>query len=145
MTVLSIVLIATGVFFMAVSAIGLLRFPDFFARAHVVATSETFGIILVVVGIMVYHRFGDGTLKLLLLILLAAIANPAGIHALARAAYDGKGPSEESVWFPTDDSPSGEALASDEPGVGDAIVGEWSPSAGQPAGDDAGDGGGAQE
>jgi multicomponent Na+:H+ antiporter subunit G len=85
-TVVAIVLVVAGIFFLAVSTFGLVRFPDFYTRAHVVAKSETLGIVLVVTGVMVHHRFGQGTLRLLLLIGFAMLANPTAIHALARVA-----------------------------------------------------------
>lgn len=89
MSVLAVVSIVAGLFFLFVSAFGLVRFPDFFTRAHVVAKSETLGMILVIAGIMFHHRFESGTWRLLLLILFAMVANPTAIHALARAAQRG--------------------------------------------------------
>jgi multicomponent Na+:H+ antiporter subunit G len=86
-SVLAIILILSGLFFLAVSAFGLLRFPDFYTRAHVVAKSETLGVILVISGIMVHHRFGEGTWRLVLLLAFAMVANPTAIHALSRAAH----------------------------------------------------------
>ena len=85
MTIVAIVLIGTGLAFLAVSAVGLLLFPDFYTRAHVVAKSETFGIILVVLGLIAEARLSGGSARLLLLVLFAAVANPSAIHALARA------------------------------------------------------------
>ena len=93
MNVAAVVLIAAGVFFMAVSAVGLLRFDDFYTRAHVVAKSETFGIILVISGVILEQGFADGSPRLLLLIGLAAIANPTAVHALARAYHQEVDPS----------------------------------------------------
>lgn len=87
MTALAVVLMTVGLFLLAVSAFGLVRFPDTYTRAHVVAKSETLGLILVVTGVMAHHRFEEGTLRLVLLLGLAAVANPTAIHAVARAAY----------------------------------------------------------
>lgn len=85
MTVVAIVLMVVGVFFLAVSAFGLVRFPDFYTRAHVVAKSESLGVAAVILGVIVYHRGGEDTLKLVLLVLFALVANPTAIHALSRA------------------------------------------------------------
>lgn len=79
------ILIVAGLLFLAVSAAGLVLFPDFYTRAHVVAKSETFGVVLVVLGAVVDQRFGGGSVRLLLLVAFAAVANPTAIHALARA------------------------------------------------------------
>jgi multicomponent Na+:H+ antiporter subunit G len=89
--IVAIVCIAAGLFFLGVSAFGIVRFPDFFTRAHVVAKSETLGVMLVVTGVIVHHRGGEGTLRLLLLGTFAMIANATAIHALARAALGSPG------------------------------------------------------
>jgi multicomponent Na+:H+ antiporter subunit G len=91
MTLVAVLLILAGLFFLGVSAFGLVRFPDFYTRAHVVAKSETLGMILVILGIIVHHRFGAGTPRLLLLVGFALIANATAIHALARAAHGRRG------------------------------------------------------
>jgi multicomponent Na+:H+ antiporter subunit G len=84
--VITVAVVGSGVFFLGVSAFSIVRFPDFFTRAHVVAKSETLGVMLVIVGVIVHHRGGEGTVRLLLLGAFAMIANATAIHALARAA-----------------------------------------------------------
>jgi multicomponent Na+:H+ antiporter subunit G len=84
--IVTVVVVGCGVFFLGVSAFSIVRFPDFFTRAHVVAKSETLGVMLVIVGVIVHHRGGEGTARLLLLGTFAMIANATAIHALARAA-----------------------------------------------------------
>jgi multicomponent Na+:H+ antiporter subunit G len=148
MTVVAAVFIASGLFFLAVSAWGLVRFPDFYTRAHVVAKSETFGIVLVIAGVIVHHEFGEGTTRLVLLLLFSAIANPTAIHALARASYMEDGASADALFFPTEDSDADRADARErggppasavagEPGPGDAAPGAI-PGRGEPG--DAGSG-----
>lgn len=84
MSVVAILLVVGGSFFLAVSAFGLIRFPDFYTRAHVVAKSESLGVAMVILGIIAHHRGGDSTLKLLFLVAFSLVANPTAIHALAR-------------------------------------------------------------
>lgn len=115
MNVIAVVLIAAGVFFMAVSAIGLLRFDDFYTRAHVVAKSETFGIILVISGVIIQQGFASGSPRLLLLIGLAAIANPTAVHALARAYHQEVDPS-----YPRDPEGADLQFAGEHDAEGDA-------------------------
>jgi multicomponent Na+:H+ antiporter subunit G len=86
MTIIGIVLVAAGVAFLAISAIGVVHFPDFLSRAHAVAKSETLGIMLTLMGLVFLHRFGPGTPQLIVVIVIAGIANPTAVHALARAA-----------------------------------------------------------
>ncbi len=84
--VIAIILIAAGVFFLTVSVLGLLRFPDFYARTHAVGKSETLGAILVLGGLAVYNGLELSTVKILFILLFALIANPTATHAVARAA-----------------------------------------------------------
>ncbi len=85
-TPVAVVLISAGVLFLAASAIGQLRLPTFYARAHVVGKAETAGAILVIAGLAVEHGLQPGTPKLVLILVFAFIANPTAVHALARAA-----------------------------------------------------------
>jgi multicomponent Na+:H+ antiporter subunit G len=85
-TVIAIILIVAGVFFLMVSAIGLLRLPDFYARTHAVGKSETLGSILVLGGLAVYNGWELGTVKILFILFFVLIASPTATHAIARAA-----------------------------------------------------------
>jgi len=85
-TVIAIILIAAGTFFLTVSAVGLLRLPDFYARTHAVGKSETLGSILVLSGLAVYNGWELTTAKILFIIFFVLIANPTATHAVARAA-----------------------------------------------------------
>jgi multicomponent Na+:H+ antiporter subunit G len=80
------VLLVSGVAFLAISALGLARFPDFWTRAHAVAKAETLGLVLVMAGLMVLHRAGPGSLQLGLIAVFSLLVNPTAIHALARSA-----------------------------------------------------------
>lgn len=87
-TILADVLVAGGILFMAISVLGLVRLPDLYARAHGVAKSETFGLLLVFVGLMVRPDVDTATtIRLVLILLFALLANPTGVHALVRAAF----------------------------------------------------------
>ena len=86
MQILAIVLIIGGAFFLTVSAIGLLRFPDFYSRTHAVGKSETLGTILVLSGLAVYNGWELSTIKILFIVIFALIANPTATHAISRAA-----------------------------------------------------------
>jgi multicomponent Na+:H+ antiporter subunit G len=85
---LSSVLIGGGVVFMAISVLGLARLPDLYSRAHGVAKSETFGLLLVFTGLLVRPGVdGPTAIRLVLILLFAILANPTGVHALVRAAF----------------------------------------------------------
>ena len=86
LNIIAIVLIVGGVFFLTVSALGLLRLPDFYARTHAVGKSETLGSILVLVGLAVYNGWELSTFKILFVMFFVLIANPTATHAISRAA-----------------------------------------------------------
>jgi multicomponent Na+:H+ antiporter subunit G len=86
---LAAVLLLAGTGFLVISAIGLLRFPDFWTRAHAVAKAETLGLVLVFCGLIVLNRFGRGTLQLALIAGFSLLVNPTAVHALARSAARG--------------------------------------------------------
>jgi multicomponent Na+:H+ antiporter subunit G len=85
---LSSALIGGGVVFMAISVLGLARLPDLYTRAHGVAKSETFGLVLVFSGLLVRPDIdGPTAIRLVLILVFALLANPTGVHALVRAAF----------------------------------------------------------
>ena len=85
MTIASNVLIGTGLLFMALTALGMLRLPDFFSRVHSVSKSETLGITLVLLGLIFSEGATLVSLKLALVLVFVAIANPVAAHLLTRA------------------------------------------------------------
>ena len=82
-----IICFAVGLFFMLAGAIGFLRFPDFYTRLHATGKCDTLGEILIVVALIVYDGFSPLSAKLLFLTFFMLLANPAGTHAMMRAAY----------------------------------------------------------
>ena len=100
MTVVVLVLLAAGTFFLGVSAVGLQRLPDFYARTHAAGKSETLGAILLLGGMALHLGLENTSAKLLVIVAIVAVANPAGVHALTRAAVRSgleiwTGPAEE--------------------------------------------------
>lgn len=85
--IVSIALVSLGLLFLVVSTVGLLRLPDAYTRTHAVATSETIGLGLVIIGLLFHPELDLGAAFRLLLILgFGLIANPTAVHALMRAA-----------------------------------------------------------
>ena len=66
MTILGDIVIWSGVFFMIVTTIGLLRLPDFYARLHAVSKTETLGLVLIMVGLGMHAGASLVFVKLLL-------------------------------------------------------------------------------
>jgi multicomponent Na+:H+ antiporter subunit G len=84
--VVASLLLVAGTFFLTISAIGLIRFPDFWTRAHAVAKAETLGLVLMFAGLVVLNRLGSGSIQLILIAAFSLLVNPTAIHALARSA-----------------------------------------------------------
>lgn len=87
MNIIAGILIAAGLFFLAVSCVGLVRLPDFYTRNHAAGKSGTLGAILVLVGLAVYNGFDITVLRLFIILLFFAVTSPTATHAVARAAY----------------------------------------------------------
>ena len=85
---LSLALVALGVFFTLVAAVGLVRMPDVYTRAHATSKADTLGTILTLVGVALTFEAGVPRVKLVLLAVFLLITNPTATHAITRAAYD---------------------------------------------------------
>jgi multicomponent Na+:H+ antiporter subunit G len=83
-------LIGAGVFFLIVGAIGVIRLPDFFCRLHSAGKCDTLGQALVLIGLILYEGASFVSLKMGLIIVFIAIANPTATHSLAKAGYGDK-------------------------------------------------------
>jgi len=84
--ILSWLCLAGGGFFSVVGAVGLLRMPDFFTRMHAASVTETLGVGLLLLGLMLQAGLTLIAVKLAFLGLLIFFASPTATHALAKAA-----------------------------------------------------------
>lgn len=87
MTAVATVLVASGVFFLVVGAIGLIRFPDVYTRMHAAGKCDTLGLLLVLLGIACGQGVGLVAVKLLVVAAFVFITSPTATHAIARAGY----------------------------------------------------------
>ncbi len=79
-------LILAGCFFILTGALGMLRLPDVFARAHAASLIDTLGAGFLFAGLMLQAGFTQVTLKLLFVLLLFFFTGPVITHALVQAA-----------------------------------------------------------
>lgn len=84
--VLTVIFLIAGFLLMTVSAIGVLRLPDFFSRLHASSIGETLGIVLAGVGFMIYEGADLVSLKILIIIMALFLVNPVGTHLIGKAA-----------------------------------------------------------
>ena len=87
MSVIAIILIIGGTFFLGTGTLVLLRFPDFYCRAHATGKSDTLGLFLMLTGVVIYNGISLISLKIWLIALFIMLANPTATHAICRAAF----------------------------------------------------------
>jgi len=86
MSILSIIFIVAGLFFLIVAAVGVIRFPDVYSRSHAVSLTDSLGAFLMLVGIALHEGLSINMLKILVVLILLYILNPVIAHATIRAA-----------------------------------------------------------
>lgn len=86
---LGALLILGGALLSFFSAIGIIRFPDVYTRAHAASKSSSLGVLLILTGTFFYFWLADGFISIRLLLALAFIflTTPVGTHLMCRAAY----------------------------------------------------------
>ncbi len=85
--VLIAIALISGSFFIFLSSLGILRFPDLFIRMHAAAKASSFGLGLMLLGTVLYFRDWFVTLEAFLIILFVFLTAPIASHAISRAAY----------------------------------------------------------
>ena len=80
------VLLAAGGAFCVVGAVGMIRMPNFYTRAHAASVIETLGAGLILAGLLLQAGWTLAAVKLLMLGLLIFFTSPTATHALTRAA-----------------------------------------------------------
>jgi len=86
--ILGILLIAVGLFFMLVAAVGFVRLPDLFSRLHVTGVLDTLGAPMVLVGVAVWIGPSLTAVKLVLGIVFLYLTSPLVGHLLSRSAIE---------------------------------------------------------
>jgi multicomponent Na+:H+ antiporter subunit G len=87
---LSILLVVLGVFFFAVGAVGLVRFPDALSRLHVVSKAASAGLGLTVLGLLLRAGSVFLALKLLFVWGLVLMASATGRQLAGHCAVRGE-------------------------------------------------------
>lgn len=82
-------LILIGSIISVISAVGIVRFPDVYSRAHAATKSSTLAVLLTLAGAFLYFLLTDGTVsvRLILGIVFVFITSPTAGHMIIRAAY----------------------------------------------------------
>jgi multicomponent Na+:H+ antiporter subunit G len=77
-----------GSVFMVIGALGVVRMPDIFTRLHAASVSDTFGVNLILIGLILVGGLTLVSVKLAFLIAFLFLTGPVATHAVARAALD---------------------------------------------------------
>ncbi|GIN21845.1 MAG TPA: Na+/H+ antiporter subunit G [Bacillus bacterium] len=85
-------LILIGGIISVISALGIIRFPDVYTRAHAATKSTTLGVLLSLVGAFIYIWLTENfiSVRLILGIVFVFITAPVSGHLIIRAAYRSK-------------------------------------------------------
>ena len=78
-----------GALFVLLAGVGVLRFPDLYARMHAATKATTVGIALV--GIAGAIAIDGGTAKIVLAVAVIFVTAPSAAHFIGRAAYRAEG------------------------------------------------------
>lgn len=81
-------IVLLGSLFMVVGALGVVRMPDVFTRLHAASVSDTFGVGLILVGLILVGGLSLVSVKLGFLFAFLFLTGPVATHAVARAALD---------------------------------------------------------
>ena len=85
---IAVILILIGTIFSFLSAIGLIRFPDVYTRAHALSKGSTVGVLFTLVGTFIFFLLeGYFSIKLFLGIFFVFLTAPVSAHVIVRAAY----------------------------------------------------------
>lgn len=83
---IAVIILATiGVAFSFISAIGIVRLPDVYARMHAAGKASTLGVTCILLSAAIF--FPDQTVIVLILIALFFVTAPIATTTMARAAY----------------------------------------------------------
>ena len=95
MSIVSILFIIGGTFFFFGATVGLIRFPDFYARMHATGKGDTLGAFLVVLGIALYNLHNGlelgsilTSIKVIFIAIVIFLANPTATHAITKGGLD---------------------------------------------------------
>lgn len=83
--VITILAVVIGTFFSVVGVLGYIRLPDVYSRLHATGKVGVYGVVLLLVGAIVWTPLGWG--KGIILIVLLMLTGPVVSHSIASAAY----------------------------------------------------------
>lgn len=95
-TIAGIFLIA-GSMFLLIGGIGVLRFPDVYARMHAAAKGPTLALLLIAIGVGLTFRTMAVAMTVTLVVLLQLLTAPVGSHLIGRSVHKTVRPNLDAV------------------------------------------------
>jgi multicomponent Na+:H+ antiporter subunit G len=90
---LTMILMASGMFFFFATTVGVLRFPDFYSRMHAAGKGDTLSSLLMLLGLAIYNlqHISVGNVlvstKIMFVLVFIFLASPTATHAIIDAGY----------------------------------------------------------
>lgn len=83
------IIILIGSIISVISAVGMIRFPDIYSRAHAATKTTTLAVLITLVGTFIYVWLGEGfiSIRLILGIFFVFMTAPVSGHLVLRSAY----------------------------------------------------------
>ena len=78
------IFLLSGVLCMASAVLGMYRYKFVLNRMHTAATADTFGLLLCMIGLIIWKGFGFEALKIIIIIGFFWISGPVASHLIAR-------------------------------------------------------------
>lgn len=88
--ILSWCLFLLGSLFIIAGSLGMLRFPDFYTRMHAAGVTDTLGVELMLLAMILQSDNFTTIIKLFLIALFMLLTSPVSTHAIAHAAWVGR-------------------------------------------------------
>ena len=85
--IFTVIFLSLGFICFLISAIGVFRLRDFYARLHAAGICESAGLVLCSIGFLIYEGFSATGIKIFAVFLAVFIASPIGNHIIVRVAY----------------------------------------------------------
>jgi len=86
---ISALIILIGGITSLVSAVGMIRFPDVYSRAHAATKTTTLAVLITLFGVFLYFLFVEGffSVRVILVIIFVFLTAPVSGHLVLRASY----------------------------------------------------------
>lgn len=86
---ISALIILIGGITSLVSAVGMIRFPDVYSRAHAATKTTTLAVLITLFGVFLYFLLVEGffSVRVILVIIFVFLTAPVSGHLVLRASY----------------------------------------------------------